>query len=82
MPRLVGARSHSWGGKRAVQGTSLSSSPCLVEGKSAEKGAAVSHQHPTLMAAGMIPSYSRRKEGRTGGKKEARVHSVITRAAL
>ena len=30
----------------------------------------------------MIPSYSRRKEGRAGGKKEARVHSVITRAAF
>lgn len=29
-----------------VQGSGLSRSPCLVEGKSAEKGAAVSHQHP------------------------------------
>lgn len=80
VPRLVRAQSHSWGRKRAVQG--LSGSPCLVDGKSAEKRAAVSHQHPTLMAAGMISSYSRRKEGRTGGKKEARVHSVITRAAF
>ena len=73
VPRLVSARSHSWGRKRAVQGSGLSGSPCLVEGKPAVKGAAVSHQHPTLMAAGTIPSYSRRKEGRTG---------VITRAAF
>ena len=39
VPRLVSARSHSWGRKRAVQGSGLSGSPCLVEGKPAVKGA-------------------------------------------
>lgn len=70
VPQLVCARSHSWGRKRAVQGSGLSGSPCLVEGKSAEKGAAVSHQHPTLMVAGRSPVTAEERKGGPGERRK------------
>lgn len=77
VPRLVRAQSHSWGRKRAVQGLSLFSGwQVCREAGSCESSAPNTHGRWDDLQL-------QQKKGREdGGKKEARVHSVITRAAF